>query len=441
VNGQFVVYEGAAHSEADEVALQSRALADGESVLARFREVDTTGPDGDTELSKAFSVQAAAGAKLAIVRLDSTIWEKWRESEAGRVPHIQSATFCVALENIRFDGATISHSVFTGESLNACTFNRASLSDVEFRGNLTAINFGRARLTNVIFYDNIPFRNCHFQNAELESCRFEEGRFTSCDLSRGKFRSVIFRGVDFGRSATYLAEFVNCDMRKTRGLRLDENLLSQSIFSAYAREPWSRLRRSYTGPKMAFNLIFLATFFTPLMISSFSWLEMNHAEQIANSEIVALRGRLVGQLSKSGMRADLQEALIKELDSFKLCPDGGCRRYQIWELLLGFQRAGAFWIFSALLVAYNAARFVLTLLVGPLRAEEDRSSLSPPRYPAVSPEGCWWLRRARQLFSLKTCYAWLIPIHWFVVVAGFIATAAAIINGWRLLTTPVFLPL
>jgi hypothetical protein len=33
-----------------------------------------------------------------------------------------------------------------------------------------------------------------------------------------------------------------------------------------------------------------------------------------------------------------------------------------------------------------------------------------------------------------------MPIHWFVFGVGFVALFAAALNGWRLLTTSVFLP-
>jgi hypothetical protein len=310
----------------------------------------------------------------------------------------------------------------------------------EFRGTLTGIIFGRSTLKSVIFYDKLVLEKCKLPNAELESCRFDEGVFNCSDLSRAKFRRVNFRGVDFGYSSVQFAEFENCDLRDARRLRFDDNLLLHSTLSPYIREPWSRLRRSYTGPKMAFNLIFLATFFTPLLLSSFLWLELNHAERIVGAAIDAVRASLVNSLSESGAAGELIRSVVRRLDEFKLCQSSSCTKYHIWELLIGVQRHGLFWLFSALLIAYNAGRLVLTLFVSPLRAEEDRSSHTPPRWPVFAAEGKWCVRVARWLGDANTCYAWLVPIHWFVFVAGFVAFFAALVNGAQLLTTPVLLP-
>ena len=437
---KFVIYESVNHSTEDEEAIFSGALTAGGQVHARFREVDNSDPSGKTALGTAFTHQTEGKLKLAVGMLDPAIWSKWRSTSNGRNPEINNTVFCVALRGLSFDDTVLTDCVFTGSEIRDCTFHRATLINVKFRGTLAGVNFGRAILKAVVFYDKLRLENCELPNAELENCSFDEGTFDSCDLSRAKFREVNLRGVDFGYSPVRLVEFVNCDMRDTRRLCLDENFLLHNTSSPYISEPWSRLRRSYTGPRMAFNLIFLATFFTPLLLSSFFWLEVNRAERVAGAEIGALRTALTSSLSISRAESRVIRSVVRRLDEIRLCPGYGCRQYSIWQLVLGVQRQGSFWIFSALLIAYNIGRLVLTFVVGPLRAEEDRSAHTPPRWPALSTEGKWCVRVARWVSQLNTCYAWLVPIHWFVFVMGFAALAAAIINGSRLLTTSVFLP-
>jgi hypothetical protein len=301
------------------------------------------------------------------------------------------------------------------------------------------VEFGRLGRTEII--DAPKLVECGFQGALLVDCKFHGGTLCRCSFERAILRIVDFGGVWFNNVGVQSAEINRCDLRGARGLRLDDNLLINSTLTPYSQEPWSVLRRSYTGPKMAFNLIFLALFFAPFLSSGFLWLALNRAEGTVSAEITLLKTVIAPALAKGGVESELAQSAIQHLDKIGRCLQEKCNDYSVWQLLLGLhQERWWFVLFTVVLVVYNALRLALTLLVAPLRAEEERSNHTPPRLPSCSSDGAWFVRSFRFIWSLLKSYGWLEWPHWIVFAFGFAALLSGVVNGFRLLTRVVSIP-
>ena len=54
--------------------------------------------------------------------------------------------------------------------------------------------------------------------------------------------------------------------------------------------------------------------------------------------------------------------------------------YPVWQLMVGWDRRGYYWSIPSLLVVYNLFRAYITIMVVPMREEEERSGFAPKFY-------------------------------------------------------------
>jgi hypothetical protein len=80
---------------------------------------------------------------------------------------------------------------------------------------------------------------------------------------------------------------------------LDDNAIEGTRFSPYAHDPWSVLRRTYTGPKLAFLLLFSVLAFLPLGLRAAFWITLSRLEQRSIAVAVAALERTTSLLRKA----------------------------------------------------------------------------------------------------------------------------------------------
>lgn len=61
------------------------------------------------------------------------------------------------------------------------------------------------------------------------------------------------------------AKLENAELRRCRDLRLDGQFIRNAKFSAFQREPYCIIRRTYTGPKQVLILLALVVFVLPFV--------------------------------------------------------------------------------------------------------------------------------------------------------------------------------
>lgn len=150
------------------------------------------------------------------------------------------------------------------------------------------------------------------------------------------------------------------------GLLFDYNSIDKILIEGNSKDPWSILRRTYTGPKYILNIILLIAFLLPfigkaayltaLSATQQSLIEISSSIEESTKEIEAISSVL--QQSISHIQTSQEQTLAV-------------------AVLLGWTDG----IFTTLLIAvvilYNLFRAYLTFKVSSLREAEDRSKVSP----------------------------------------------------------------
>lgn len=359
--------------------------------------------------------------------------------------------------------------------LRRCRVYRCNANGLRIRPRFVSfgVQFDCSSFARATFGDSASFKYAKFgDSASLKGATFGKGgSFAGANLNRAKLFEADLRG---------------CDLRDVRGLVLNSTRVKDAQFSPLSNDPWSVLRRAYTGPRLIFNLLFLTAFFLPYVARTGYWVGVNRTELAAARVLAELReygasphgdqGRLAGVLERAF------ESIARRLPGPEN-PDS--RASRVWRLVIGADRGTWFWVSAILLLAYNVLRALLTMFVAPMRDEEERSGVSPayhaqswghrPRAPhekeqegheeGEGPPGRiaaflgklrrrsqplwrhirarWWDIRALwwAAYSRWTeAYRWLIWPHYVVTGLFWLAVASFAWNAWHWLMLDVWLP-
>lgn len=329
-------------------------------------------------------------------------WNKWRQDHPELKPDLKEANLqgldlrWYDLSEADLFNANLTKADMRHAKLNKADLNRATLVDVRLlRGsfndaNLADANFSGADLRDCIFHRANLFKTC-FARADLSRSDICEGKFYKTDLSKTKLSG---------------ANLMKADLRSISKLRLDETYIRDARFAPNCSDPWSVLRRSYTGTNFAFGFVALLAFVLPYMANASFWRGVNLAQEalVSNSTELSRRAQPLTEGAQSGA--------LPDLSNLTRCFSKTCEDWYIWQLLLGANQPNGRWfgVLAGLLVLYNILRFVLTKYVGPLREEEERSGYSP-KY------GHWF----QSLYLYPQTYGWLALLHqinwWLMYVA------------------------
>ena len=456
--------------------------------------------DGADFASASFS--DAAGFRLATFGDAADFWRATFGDGAvfGRATFGDGAGFRLATFG---DGA-----VFGGASFgDGAGFGYASFGDA---AGFVAASFGDgAVFGHASFGDGAVFGNASFGDAADfggasfgDGAGFEYARFGDGANFRGaNLRGADLRGIDFKHAQLEDTNLELSDLRDVRNLRLDSTMVRNARFSPLARDPWSVLRRTYTGPRVFFTLLFLLVFFTPYVAKTLGWMAVDKTEDAIRSTVEELENELedlereehptarpmravlttleehlseeqIQQLQEiieqlENERHPLAIPMRRSLDAVKrqLPPDDGkdndqWRKQRVWQLLIGTEKGLRYWLTALALLVFNVGKFTLTLLIAPMRDEEERSGHTP-KWKLDVGGSAWkkgvrgqsYLRRIRNLRrtaqevrrawdSLPGCYHWLYRLHRLVRILFYISVFAFLegLRHWLFLNIWVPMP-
>lgn len=188
-------------------------------------------------------------------------------------------------------------------------------------------------------------RDAHLEHAILRDSHLEHANLFGASLEHADLRRAYLE------NATLLeADLSSAELRDARGLRFDDNPIRDIRIEGNARDPWSVLRRSYTGPWFFAHLLLLVIFFAPYA-----------------GKVVALTGVAEAYALVSELIPVLEGEPISV--SFRLT--------RAFNVLIGIEQGCPAFVFALVVVGYNGLRAVLTLRVSMLRDAEERSVISP----------------------------------------------------------------
>ena len=332
--------------------------------------------------------EALAGSEL----------EKWlaavSEYHLARKGSEQTARYCVA--NINLRESELRQVDLCEIDFQDCDLSGANLSGATLMGSTwTNCRFGLTNLSGAQLQGSTFAAGCVFEGATLDDCVATRATFVNSDFRNATAVSAKFDQVDFGGSRLANTDLTRASLNDSTNFVLDRAIVHSTNFSATAADPWSILRRTYTGPRFVLNFVLLAAFVMTLVAKTFAY------------QVLVL--------------IESAPALAEGIDAY--CLQYECEDVRISDVLLGFRDGASFFVISGLI--YNLLRFVLTFGVSALREQEERSGRSPAYDPPPMLDErrrrSDWLRRFRQFYRwMYGVHRWLMFPLWIVVMVSFL---------------------
>lgn len=288
-------------------------------------------------------------------------------------------------------------------------------------------------LSSLVF-NGTSFYGLHLSWADFSNCEFWGCNFRHSSLIKANFDAAKFKRTDFRDARVDHASFEKADLRGASCIRFDGNEVSGAKLPQRPTDRWSILKRTYTGPKMFVNFLFLIIYMSPILFELGSLI-------------------FLGGIVESSIRAEGDiEVLCRDYYDVMLRPNSAivvleCRISDIWSELFWNPGVTSTLYKSTLLaiLVYQLNRLFLTIGVSNLREDELVSGTTP-----------WWsghhdafgwttplIGRFIPTFLLNTLFFgywryWVLhriisPIYWVALLIG-------AFNIYLLLTTKMVFP-
>ncbi len=347
------------------------------------------------------------------------------------------------LDNVNFNAMT----TFTGAQFK----QEVHFDDSNFMNNAVfcdTIFNNKADFKNAIFTDSVDFSSSHFKNgvkfkkAEFKSdCHFSKSHFSGkidfssinsnpIYFSNATFHKAsfvnpnmsqhIYNGANFGGSSLMNLDLSNTDLQNSKGIIFDNTYIKNAKISRNARDPWSILRRNYSGTLLIFHLVLLIAFIMPYFGKTLLWVGINQSQESLTRSVESIRIRAENINSN-----EAREFVLGELSKITPCLAPECKEHTVAEVIIGLDKESKIWILVVLLIVYNIFRTILTRFIGPLCDEESRHYTTPPlgSYNPFS-EG----------------YKKLLPLHHMSQVLFLVSIVTFLWHAWVWSTAILWLP-
>jgi uncharacterized protein YjbI with pentapeptide repeats len=374
-------------------------------------------------------------------------------------------------------GANLSAADLGGANLDSAVLNQATLD----RANLISATLTHARLLGTSLkhaslalanLDGADLQGATLSDSHLEGASMVSASCVKANLERAVLSDTNMTGTDLTGARLLGATLSRANLSSAilfdaQGYVFDLTRVNGIQMPAHSHDPWSNLRRHYTGSNFFMHLVLLMIFIVPLVFRTMMWLAVNDAQQhitsldaqlsalrhldpvsaagskqvldaidAASAELNATQSSLrksnqslsligegnIAQAIRSAnarlnelqatlhryrmtvVRAD--EMVLGHIPTLTPCLSDNCKQYTILALLVGWDAGWLVWLPAVTLIAYNICRAVLTKFVGPMHDEELISRCTP----ALS------------------SYRWLLMPHKVVSTVMYVALVLA---GWH----------
>lgn len=321
-----------------------------------------------------------------------------------------------SLGNARMSGARCSCQVMRGEQrvthIGKVTLRKATMAGAI----LTRANFHQADLSGADL-QNTDLTGVGLVGADLSAALVQNSNLTGANLLTANLADADFRGSSLHNINLKMVNLDNANLRNCRGsFFLDDTSIRGTRFATRATDPYSILRRKYTGPMFFLMLLLTILAFLPYVLKALAWSYVGIIESKSDAYLSEEMTRLEKQLppdAVAAVRTLVKRTNIARRDDFTAT--------NVLAVVIGWEEKNRPVAVSmtAILLLYNLIRGYLTFQMSGLRDAEERSQHSPEK------------GEYERLF-----YAHLYFLRWFMVVAVLIASW----NIIKLLFTVVYIP-
>jgi len=278
--------------------------------------------------------------------------------------------------------------------------------------NLFRVNLSRSEL------ERADFTNAQLVSADLSEAIVQNSNLKDANLLLANLTKTDFRNSSLDNVNLKAANLDNADLRNTTGCYFtDDNSIRGTRFTTKGTDPYSLLRRTYTGPMFFLILCLTIIAFTPYILKALAWSYVGSIE--SKADILIQEG--TGQLKQ-----DLPASVINDIQSLekKINPSSNekFKKSYVISIITGFEESKPFIavFITLILIVYNSIRGWVTFRMGTLRDAEERSQHTPEKVEYIS------------LYNVHSLF-----LKWFMIAAFLVAAWNVVI----LLTTPVYIPI
>ncbi len=360
------------------------------------------------------------------------------------------------LDHANLAGASLDHADLFAASLDHANLHRASLDHVNLwfasldhanlcEASLDHANLREASLDHAILFaaslDHAGLFTASLDHANLHRASLDHAILSFASLDHA---SLLAASLDHANLS--FASLDHANVQHARGLLLNSNRVDRLQIEGNAPDPWSQLRREYTGPRFFFHLLLLVAFLLPYAARV---LQLSAIDEAYNAAVQM--NQVEGLPGTGNMQA--------WLDAFHATHEPTTA----WWVLVGGTRGWGVVLLGAIIAGYNVLRYLLTSRVSMLRDAEERAKITPALqdyygecHPLAKAAGRGrmpgeWLIRARSYFAERRWrevdllspipVVGLYRLHLVARVLFWIAVGSFLIHaGLWVWTTTVWLP-
>ena len=346
-------------------------------------------------------------------------WNKWKEEHPNTEIRLNFADF----ENVKLNDANLQNAQLAFANLQNSDLSDSSLQNANLAGaklqnaTLVGANLQNAHLTeaklNGAKLREAQLQNASLRKADLTQAKFFEANLQGAKLNDAKLQNSIFeqanlqrahlKGCELKGANLFGADLRNSHLSNAKDYIFDVTNIRDVNFSNVPNDPWTILRRKYTGPAMLWTFVALIGASIPLVVKALYWSALNLYQE---------------------------QQLGETIDN--VTHD----RYTVLSLVLGIDKGFPYFTIPILLIIYNILRGILTFQLSPMRDLQESTGYTPP-----------WIAQKFQGRDEVKDFLWILkgyrPLFWLhkiVEAIGYVAITFFIYNLWYWLSQDVWIP-
>ena len=317
-------------------------------------------------------------------------------------------------------GVNLSDCDIVGGDWSEADLTRAKAQGTQFKGViLQQTIFDFAELEGAVFDKNCVMFKASFKSVEASHANFfgnlKSATFEAADLQDANFKDAVLYDTIFDRA----------DLQRVKDFKPNHTRIRGTLFSANAPDPWSKLRRTYTGLRLALNLAAFGLFIAALAAKAYG------LYGIALIQASTTEG-LAERLAEAGLATDILKAECE-------LPGTPCRHVRIIEVLMGFTQSPIATLYVVLAILVNGLRFLLTFSVAQMREEEERSGFSPHQKIDISSANNLFTKAVACIKQLGHVYGWAMPLDQVLSIGQIFVLLLFVLGVIDLALTPLIL--
>jgi hypothetical protein len=223
---------------------------------------DKLAPDGKQSMDRDEAIRLLGSGPEGVAK-----WNQLRVS-GGQIPDLKG----VNLRGAHLEEANLSKANLGMANLGMANLKGAFLSEADLEG----AQLEGAHLKGA-FLRGADLRGAHLEKADLERAFLRGADLRGAHLERADLRGAHLRAI-VGHVRGPLSVLRSIFPFFQPPFVLNDNAIEGTRFPPYIQDPWSVLRRTYTGPKLAFLVLFSLLAFLPLAGRAAFWITLSQLE-------------------------------------------------------------------------------------------------------------------------------------------------------------------